>query len=110
MQTNVERIGELFVSGNNSEFFTLSLPGNARQHGDYKGLGGYGDFEKVQSLDGVYIANAYAGKTESELQTYITFDMGREWRRLTPPVMDENVLRSLAIVGVVRSVLICVRR
>jgi len=92
----VERVGELFVSGDNTEFFTLSLPGNARQHGSYtgecchlfassqrcfalhltlarvcgvSGLGGYGDFEKVQSLDGVFVANAYAGSSDKELQT-----------------------------------------
>jgi len=89
-----ERVGELFVSGDNTEFFTLSLPGNARQHGSYTGLGGYGDFEKVQSLDGVFVANAYAGSSDKELQTYITFDMGREWRRLTPPAFDEQGLPS----------------
>lgn len=50
------------------------------------------DFMKNYELDGVYVANRYP-PTEAidqtrKISTAVTFDLGGEWRNLTPPATD----------------------
>jgi hypothetical protein len=45
-----------------------------------RAVSGWGDFEKVHSLDGVFIANALEASAASGIQTWMSFDMGGEWR------------------------------
>lgn len=78
-------VGDLFVTGNDSVIFSLSLANSVRA-ASYDGINGYGDFEKLQSVDGVFIANKAANAVGGgDLDTYVTFDMGGRWSRLTAP-------------------------
>jgi hypothetical protein len=78
-------VGDLFVTGNDSTIFTLSFANNVRAPTG-AGIGGYGDFEKLQSVDGVFIANRASNPgAGSDVDTYITFDMGGRWSRLAAP-------------------------
>jgi hypothetical protein len=83
-------VGDLFVSGNDSEFFSVSLEHNLRAPSG-QGIGGYGDFEKLQSIDGVFFANRAADPTYGTgIDTYVTFDMGGKWSRLNPPTKNRD--------------------
>jgi hypothetical protein len=83
-------VGDLFVSGNDTEFFSLSLDANLRAPSG-NGIGGYGDFEKLQSVDGVFFANRAADPTYgTNIDTYVTFDMGGKWNRLNAPAKNRD--------------------
>ncbi len=47
---------------------------------------------KVYELDGVYVANAYPPTEDinptHQVSTFVTYDLGGEWRNLTPPAVD----------------------
>jgi len=66
--------------------FSLSLQYNRRQ-------GGKVDFARVKGVNGVYIANQWSASNgttgeiprETPLQTYISFNNGGKWTRLTKP-------------------------
>lgn len=82
---NINHIGEkagfgnVYVSDYQGIKFALSLENNARDSN------GYTDFIRIQSLDGVYIANKVV---EGQKQSLISFNQGSQWHRLEAPKVD----------------------
>eukprot|EP00002_Diphylleia_rotans_P028760 TRINITY_DN580_c0_g1_i2.p1 TRINITY_DN580_c0_g1~~TRINITY_DN580_c0_g1_i2.p1 ORF type:complete len:717 (-),score=122.24 TRINITY_DN580_c0_g1_i2:679-2829(-) len=56
----------------------------------YRNVFGDVDFEKVPSMEGVYVANQVDLIQEGELKTSITFDNGGRWSSLKAPAFDHE--------------------
>jgi hypothetical protein len=99
--------GNIYISDPTGRRFALSLLHNVRT------VEGVSDVVKLQSLEGIYLANFYDKEfTTKELQSFkavnkkvatntnppersyiksvITFDKGGEWKTLTPPEKDSE--------------------
>ena len=105
--------GNIYASDSQGQGFALSLENAVR------GMNGIVDFEKVQSLEGVFIANTYdqregtgvsgveqssdrrtsrrsqkSGRTkmnkQNPMRTYITFNKGADWQLLRAPDEDSR--------------------
>ncbi|KAH0486748.1 MAG: hypothetical protein KVP17_000919, partial [Porospora cf. gigantea B] len=96
--------GNIYISDEQGLEYALSLPGNVRT--------AYGEceFDRVQGLEGIYIANfnddpdeaeedqveeedtsgneRKRGRSTQAIRTVITFDKGGVWSYLTPPKVD----------------------
>ncbi|CAD8113365.1 unnamed protein product [Paramecium primaurelia] len=92
-QTN-KKLTNIYTSDFQGFKFTISLLNNVRSLNT-----GQCDFEKIESLKGVYIANIYDHEKlkvvkESDLEKYkktvITFDKGAIWHPLKAPETDVN--------------------
>jgi hypothetical protein len=85
--------GSLLKSNSNGTNYVLSLDA-VNRNGE-----GYVDFEKMQILEGVAIANRVinseaAAKGEKKLlRSLITFNDGGQWKYITPPKMDSESKR-----------------
>lgn len=80
--------GDLVKSNSNGTYYALSLQRvNRDAHG-------YVDFEKMQGIDGIALANVVANPDEAAvsgakaLQTRITHNDGGRWAELVPPARD----------------------
>ncbi|KAI3629041.1 hypothetical protein CBS9595_000113 [Malassezia furfur] len=80
--------GDLVKSNSNGTYYALSLQRvNRDAHG-------YVDFEKMQGIDGIALANIVANPDEAAvsgqkaLQTRITHNDGGRWAELVPPARD----------------------
>ncbi|KAF7724908.1 vacuolar protein sorting/targeting protein PEP1 [Apophysomyces ossiformis] len=79
--------GTLYKSNENGTFYHQSLPDT---NGDARG---FVDFEKMQSIDGIILANqvtnandlALGRETTKRVRTMITWDDGGHWEPLQPP-------------------------
>mmetsp|Transcript_24500 Transcript_24500/g.59046 ORF Transcript_24500/g.59046 Transcript_24500/m.59046 type:complete len:828 (+) Transcript_24500:5-2488(+) len=77
--------GNIYLSDAEGLRFSLSLRNNKRD------AQGRCDFEKLQGIEGIYIANEQKNtdadsKTKPQLRTRITFDKGGKWQFLKPPI------------------------
>ncbi|EEB95248.1 hypothetical protein MPER_05812, partial [Moniliophthora perniciosa FA553] len=85
-------IGTLFVSNSNGTYFTQSLKDTNRNEA------GYVDYERIYGLEGVGLANIVANSGQVEggwgvekmLRSRITWDDGRSWQYIQPPLYDAN--------------------
>ena len=87
--------GTLFASSSDGKYFTKVL-----EHTNRDSNSGLVDFEHIQSsmYEGVQLANtvknweAVQSKNEwvKELTTFMSFDNGRSWSLLPPPLLDSN--------------------
>ncbi|ESK86675.1 signal sequence binding protein [Moniliophthora roreri MCA 2997] len=83
-------IGTLFVSNSNGTYFTQSLKDTNRNEA------GYVDYEQIYGLEGVGLANIVANPDQVEggwgvekmLKSRITWDDGRSWKNIQPPLHD----------------------
>uniref|UniRef100_A0A0W0FD49 VPS10 domain-containing protein n=1 Tax=Moniliophthora roreri TaxID=221103 RepID=A0A0W0FD49_MONRR len=83
-------IGTLFVSNSNGTYFTQSLKDTNRNEA------GYVDYERIYGLEGVGLANIVANPDQVEggwgvekmLKSRITWDDGRSWKDIQPPLHD----------------------
>eukprot|EP00960_Hanusia_phi_P077226 768667-Hanusia_phi.AAC.8 len=91
------QFANVYMSGPEGSSYTLSLRAVVK---DYRGLS---DFERINGVDGVYIANVADTSVEPELKlfgglqaedgmvptkTVISFDKGAMWKDLPPPAKD----------------------
>lgn len=86
--------GNVYISDAIGQRYSLSLPHNRRD------VNGKCDFEKVEGMDGMYIANFINNPVYRDLddmtedppaaviRTVITFDKGAVWGYLRPPTTD----------------------
>ncbi|KAG8221150.1 hypothetical protein J3R82DRAFT_2696 [Butyriboletus roseoflavus] len=84
-------IGTLFVSNSNGTYFVESLKDTNRN------MGGYVDYENVQGVAGVGIANVVMNALDVErksaqkkLRSMITFDDGSSWSAIRAPSSDSD--------------------
>lgn len=95
--TNKERgheIGSILKSNSNGTFYVTSLPGVNRN------TIGYVDFDRIDILEGVLVANSVSNpnaKEEKQLQTRISFNEGSEWHFLVPPAVDVDGKKYLCV-------------
>lgn len=77
--------GSILKSNSNGTYYVLSLPDVNRDHS------GYVDFDRLQLLEGVLIANTVSENNgEKERKTVISFNDGSEWRYIPPPAVDSD--------------------
>ncbi|PGG97749.1 hypothetical protein AJ79_09101 [Helicocarpus griseus UAMH5409] len=82
--------GSIIKSNSNGTHYVLSLSGVNRN------TAGYADFEKMQGLEGVAMANIVANMNDVEngavkkYRTMITHNDGAEWTLLLPPTKDSE--------------------
>ncbi|KAH6886020.1 hypothetical protein BKA70DRAFT_1574136 [Coprinopsis sp. MPI-PUGE-AT-0042] len=88
---NGRTIGTLFVSNSNGTYFVESLRDTNRNEM------GFVDYERVDGVDGIGLANVVANAQEVEsrgsrkrLRSMIKFDDGRSWQPLRAPRRDEE--------------------
>jgi len=85
-----QEYGSIIKSNSNGTSYVMSLEAVNRN------LRGYVDFEKMQGLEGVALANIVANVKDvnngakKRKQTRITHNDGSEWERLTPPPKDSD--------------------
>ena len=107
------KFGYIYASGENGKEFSISLKNNIQFYEDFN------DFEKIESVEGVYLANVISGKFikkasieiqkmnsnkntdknkkknlsinyKNFIKTLITHNKGGDWKRLTAPTVDSN--------------------
>ncbi|WFD05581.1 vacuolar protein sorting/targeting protein PEP1 [Malassezia vespertilionis] len=89
-QTMLAEWGDIIKSNSNGTYYTLSLERVNRN------AYGYVDFEKMQGLDGVALANVVSNPDEAsvsglkQLQTRITHNDGGRWASISAPVLDST--------------------
>lgn len=79
--------GALLKSNSNGTFYVLSLNDVNR------GKIGYVDYDRIQALEGVILANTVSNPEKDEkkkLKTQISFNDGSEWTYLAPPNVDSE--------------------
>lgn len=85
-----QEYGSIIKSNSNGTSYVMSLNGVNRN------AAGFVDFEKMQGIEGVAVANvvANAGKVDKgekkKKQTRITHNDGADWQFLTPPEVDSD--------------------
>lgn len=85
--------GDIVKSNSNGTYYALSL-----EHVNRNGAG-YVDFEKMQGLDGIALANIVANIDDASvsgtkrLQTKITHNDGGHWTTVVPPEQDSHGVR-----------------
>lgn len=77
-------VGSLYRSNSNGTFFVKSLEHTHRNHM------GVIDFERIQGVEGVMVANVVANPLESskKLQTRMSFDDGATWNPISKNVVN----------------------
>lgn len=82
--------GHIFTSNSNGSYYVMSLENANRNEV------GIVDFEKMQGIEGIAIANRVSNPGEANvgnpkrLETVMTADAGSRWIPLTPPEKDSN--------------------
>lgn len=82
--------GNLYVSDERGSNYVMSLPFN------YRNEYGFCDFDKMQGIDGIYVANEVTNAETmgdddgAAIETRITLDSGGEWETLSPPRTDSE--------------------
>lgn len=79
-----QEIGTILKSNSNGTFYVSVLPDVSRNEL------GFTDFDRIDILEGVLLANVVANPNSKEpkkLQTRITFNEGSEWHFLAPPAV-----------------------
>lgn len=83
----VQELGTIIKSNSNGTFYVSVLPDVNRSKA------GYIDFDRVDILEGVMLANTVANPSHDEpkkLQTRISYNEGSEWHYLVPPGTDSE--------------------
>lgn len=82
-----QEIGTILKSNSNGTFYVSALP-NVNRNAQ-----GYVDFDKIDIIEGVLMANVVANpnsKEEKKLQTLITYNEASKWHFLAPPAVDSE--------------------
>lgn len=82
-----QEIGTILKSNSNGTFYVSALPNVNRN------TQGYVDFDRIDIIEGVLLANVVANPNDKEakkLQTRISFNEASEWHFLAPPAVDSE--------------------